>query len=338
MVGMDGEPESGLTVRLHGVGDLRAGTEPRPVPADGMSLVRVTAVGICGSDLHWFTHGGIGDAQLRRSVVPGHEFAGVVHGGPLDGRRVAVDPAVPCGRCPRCRDGFGNLCPTVAFCGHGELDGALRQWMTWPTELLHPLPDNLTEADGAMLEPLGVALHAFDLGHLRVGGAVAVVGCGPIGLLLVQLARVAGAGRVVAMDPLGHRTDAARRLGADETATAGAAGTLDGAEADVVFEVAGNDEAVHAAVTAARPGARVVLVGIPDEDSTTLPAGAARRKGLTFAMCRRMNHVYPRAIDLVRRGRVDVTSLVTHRFALPDATEAFRTAARRAGLKVLITP
>lgn len=325
-------------VRLHGVADLRTTREPAPRTGAGMSLMWVTAVGICGSDLHWFTHGGIGDARLHRPVVPGHEFAGVVTGGPLHGRRVAVDPAIPCGRCARCLDGHHNLCPTVRFAGHGELDGGLREWLAWPTDLLHPLPDGLSDADGAMLEPLGIAVHAFDLGHLRLGGSVAVVGCGPIGLLLVQLARVAGARRVVAMDPLAHRTDAARRLGADEVVTADAADRLDGADADVVFEVAGNDRAVHAAVAAARPGARVVLVGIPDEDTTTFPAGTARRKGLTFAMCRRMNHVYPRAIDLVRHGRVDVTSLVTHRFAMTDATEAFHTAARRAGIKVMILP
>jgi L-iditol 2-dehydrogenase len=330
---------SGMRVaRLYGPGDVRLATEDRPRPAAGSWLVEVTSVGLCGSDLHWFAEGGTGEVSLGSPVVPGHEFAGVVHGGALDGRRVAVDPAIPCGRCARCLEGFGNLCPTVRFSGHGELDGALREWMLWPAELLHPLPDALSDTDGAMLEPLGVALHAFDLGHLRLGGSVAVVGCGPIGLLLIQLARVAGAARVVAMDPLAHRTEAARRLGADETVTSGVAAGLDGAGADVVFEVAGNDAAVSAAVSAARPGGRVVLVGIPDEDQTTFPAGVARRKGLTFAMCRRMNHVYPRAIDLVQRGRVDVASLVTHRFPLTEAGEAFRAAVARAGLKVVVTP
>jgi L-iditol 2-dehydrogenase len=335
---MTNDDGTGIAVRLHGIGELRHTPEPRPVPGADMSLVRVTAVGICGSDLHWFTHGGIGDARLDRPIVPGHEFAGVVTGGPLDGRRVAVDPAIPCGRCARCLEGHGNLCPTVRFSGHGELDGALREWLTWPTGLLHPLPDDLTDTDGAMLEPLGIAIHAVDLGHLRLGASVAVVGCGPIGLLLVQLARVAGAARVVAMDPLEHRTAAARRFGADETATAAAAGTFDGVDADVVFEVAGNDEAVAAAVTAARPGGRVVHVGIPHEVETRVPAATARRKGLTLTMCRRMHDVYPRAIDLVHRGRIDVASLVTDRFPLVESAEAFRTAVRRAGLKVVVTP
>ncbi|MFC4041297.1 zinc-binding dehydrogenase [Dactylosporangium siamense] len=329
--------DQGLAMRLHGVGDLRCAAEPRPVPGDGMSLVRVTAVGICGSDLHWFSHGGIGDAQLRQPVVPGHEFAGVVEGGPLHGRRVAVDPAIPCTRCEHCRAGHGNLCPQVRFAGHGELDGALREWIAWPTELLHPLPDGLSDADGAMLEPLGVAIHAVGLGHLRLGGSVAVVGCGPIGLLLVQLARVAGATRVLAVDRLEHRVAAARRYGADQAMLDTGADVLDGADVDVAFEVAGNDDAVRTSVRAARPGGRVVLVGIPDEDQTTFPAGPARRKGLTLALSRRMHEVYPRAIDLVRSGRIDVGSLVTHRFTLLDSAEAFQTAAGRAGLKVLIT-
>ena len=139
------------------------------------------------------------------------------------------------------------------------------------------------------------------------------------------------------MDPLAHRAEAARRLGADETSTSGAPDTLDGVDADVVFEVAGNDEAVHAAVTATRPGGRVVLVRSRTR-TRPRPAGAARRKGLTFAMCRRMNNVYPRAIDLVQHGRVDVAALVTHRFPITESAEAFRTAVGRGGLKVVITP
>jgi L-iditol 2-dehydrogenase len=325
-----------LAARLHGAGDLRCAVEPVPAPAPGMSLVRVSAVGLCGSDLHWFAHGGIGDARLDRPLVPGHEFAGVIEGGPRHGQRVAVDPAMPCGHCARCAEGYGNLCPAVRFAGHGDVDGGLRELLAWPAARLHPLPDELSDADGAMLEPLGIALHAFDLGHLRLGGSVAVVGAGPIGLMLVQLARLAGAARVVAAEPLPHRAEAALRHGADRCVASG--DELDGADVDVAFEVAGNDDAVRGALTAVRPGGRVVLVGIPDEDRTTLPAGLARRKGLTLALSRRMNHVYPRAIDLVRRGRVDVSSLVTHRFALPDSAEAFRFAAARRGGKVLVEP
>src|SRR5699024_692762 len=118
---------------------------------------------------------------------------------------VAVDPAVPCLRCDLCRDGHPNLCRRIVFAGHGATDGGLRRFLTWPTERLVPLPSALSTADGAMLEPLGVAVHAADLGHVRLGASVAVLGCGPIGLLLIQVARAAGAARVLATDPLPHR-------------------------------------------------------------------------------------------------------------------------------------
>jgi L-iditol 2-dehydrogenase len=334
----DPSPRTAAAARLHGSGDIRLADEPVPVPDAGHRLVRVTAVGLCGSDLHWFTEGGIGDARLERPLVVGHESAGVIEGGPDHGRRVAIDPAIPCERCETCRSGRRNLCPTVRFAGHGSVDGALREFLTWPAALLHPVPDTVSDVDAALLEPLGVAVHAMDLGHLRIGARVAVIGCGPIGLLLVQLARSAGAGTVIATDPLEHRVAAARRYGADVVHRSGTAVAVHDVDADVVFEVAGNDTAVEAALTAARPGGRVVLVGIPDEDRTSFPASVARRKGLTLALSRRMNDVYPRALQLVEQGRVDVSSLVTHRFPLQRVADAFYTAVAREGLKVVVEP
>jgi L-iditol 2-dehydrogenase len=328
-------------VRLHGPHDLRVADEPAPTRSPGTTLVRVTAVGICGSDLHWYVEGGIGDARLDRPLVPGHEIAGVVADGPREGTRVAVDPALPCRRCPSCEAGHRNLCPSVAFAGHSGLDGGLREYMTWPDTALHPLPPGMSDADGAMLEPLGVAVHALDLAHLRFGMSVAVIGCGPIGLLLVQLARASGATYVLATDPLAHRRDAALRLGADAvygdivdtTDVVGAMG-----EADVAFEVAGTDEALRAALTVTRPGARVVLVGIPATDQTSFPASLARRKGLTLVLARRMGDVYPRAITAVERGIVDVASLITARYPLGQASDAFHHAETRAGIKTIVEP
>ncbi len=171
--------------RLHAAGDLRVGEEPAPEAGAGMSLVRVTAVGICGSDLHWWDEGAIGDATLAHPLVLGHEGAGVIAEGPRRGERVAIDPAIACGTCRACRDGYANLCYRIRFAGHGDTDGMMREFMTWPAELLHPLPDGVSDADGALLEPLGVAIHSVDLGHLPFGGTASVVGCGPIGLLLI---------------------------------------------------------------------------------------------------------------------------------------------------------
>src|SRR6185436_9397610 len=200
--------------RLHATGDLRLHTEPDPTPGPGEILLRVTAVGVCGSDLHWFTEAGIGDARLNRPLVLGHEFAGVIESGERRGQRVAVDPAVPCEQCEFCREGNPNLCSALHFAGHDVDDGALREYLAWPARCLHPLPDSLSDSDGALLEPLGVAIHAVDLSHLKPGMAVGVFGCGPIGLLILQLARVAGATQLIATDKLPQRLEAARAFGA----------------------------------------------------------------------------------------------------------------------------
>jgi L-iditol 2-dehydrogenase len=234
--------------RLHGTRDVRVSDEAMPEPQDGESLVRVEAVGICGSDLHWFEEGAIGDARLAQPLVVGHEFAGVVEGGPLAGRRVAVDPAIPCLRCALCLEGHQNLCTEVRFAGHGVHDGGLRQYLAWPTHRLHPLPDSLDGVAGALLEPLGVAIHSFDLGHVGVGDRVGVVGCGPIGLLIAQVCAAAGATVALAVDPLEHRRAAVEAEAAIEPGDA-----WEGPEVDVVFEAAGTDEAVDLALHAARP-------------------------------------------------------------------------------------
>ncbi|MGO9783006.1 MAG: zinc-dependent alcohol dehydrogenase [Streptosporangiaceae bacterium] len=354
------DPRTMQVARLHGVGDIRIDDEAVPEPGPGEQLVRVTAVGICGSDLHWWDQGGIGDAQLTRPLVLGHEGAGVIADGPRRGERVAIDPAIPCGVCHPCRDGYRNLCPRIRFAGHGGTDGAMREFLSWPAGLLHPLPEELSDADGAVLEPLGVALHSYDLGHLRLGGTAAVIGCGPIGLLLIQLLGAAGAQSVIAADPLPHRREAAAKSGADRVADPGqlagpgrddgpgnGSGVLNepagvrelaGDGVDVAFEVAGTSDAVRLAMDVTRPGGRVVLAGIPDDDLTTFRASVARRKGLTIAMVRRMNEVYPRAIGMAARGQVDLGPVVTHHFPLTDVAGAFGVAARRAGLKVIVEP
>ena len=186
-----------LAARLHGVGDLRVAAEPAPGdPRPGTSLLAVTSVGICGSDLHWFSDGGIGENRIEHPVVPGHEFAAMALTGPYAGQRVAVDPAIPCQSCEMCRIGYHNLCPTVQFAGHGAIDGALQERIVWPDHLLHPLPDGLSDDAGALLEPLGVAIHAVGVSHLPVGADILVVGAGPIGVLAAQVARVSGARRV----------------------------------------------------------------------------------------------------------------------------------------------
>jgi L-iditol 2-dehydrogenase len=178
---------------------------------------------------------------------------------------------------------------------------------------------------------------------VHLGAPVVVVGAGPIGLLLVQLLQVSGAGPVTVFEPLPHRRAAAAALGAAvadpaQAADPGALRAMVGEGAAVAFEIAGSSEAVQLAMAATWAGGRVVLGGIPDDDTTTFRAAVARRKGLTIAMVRRMNEVYPRAIALAASKKVDLTALVTDRYPLEDAAAAFSHAARRTGLKVIIEP
>jgi L-iditol 2-dehydrogenase len=194
-----------------------------------------------------------------------------------------------------------------------------------------------------MLEPLGVAIHAVDLAHLKAGMTVGVFGCGAIGLLIVQLARLSGAASVIATDVLPHRVEAAKAYGAhhailaeDRRGVEMIRAATHGRGVDVAFEAAGAQEAFEACIAAVIPGGKVILAGIPSDDKTWFPASVARRKGLTLKLVRRMKHTYPRAIRLVESGQVDVRTLVTHRFPLEQAAEAFRTAERRKGLKVIV--
>lgn len=323
---------------IHAPGDIRVGEMPDAMAGPGESLVRITSVGLCGSDLHWFAEGAIGDAVLTQPLVLGHEIAGVVESGPLAGRTVGLDPAQPCGACRECDGGLEHLCTRMVFAGHGNTDGGLRELVAWPNRRIHLLPDGYDAACGTLLEPLGVAVHSTDLAHLRHGWKVAVVGCGPIGLMLVQLAVMSGC-QVVAVEPLAHRRAAAVRAGAtiavaptDVTSTSEAANAC-----DVAFEVSGGDDGLGRAALLVRPGARIVLVGIPDEDSTTFQASLLRRKGLTLACVRRMtDSAYTRAISLGAREALDLPWLVSHRYPLADAAKAFETAARRDGLKVVV--
>jgi L-iditol 2-dehydrogenase len=331
-------------LRLHGAADLRLADEPEPVPGDGEALVRVTAVGICGSDLHWYDESAIGGVALSRPLVLGHEAAGVILEGPRAGQRVAIDPQLPCGTCETCLAGLGHLCQGVRFLGHSVTDGALREMLAWPLDALVPLPDTIDDDAGAMLEPLGVALHALRLARVRPGDSVAVLGCGPIGILLIELARRAGATRIVATDRLAHRVAAAREAGAIAALVDGGSerealrAATGGRGVDAAIEIAGDDDAIDTAIALARPAATVVVAGINTVEQSTIEAAIARRKGLDLRFARRMGRTYPAAIALVESGLIDINTIVTHRFPLADFDTAFRAAARRDGLKVVIRP
>ena len=290
-------------------------------------LLRVTATGICGSDLHSYQDGRIGDTVLKGPLILGHEFAGIVeavgtnemegNGRPLRrGSRVAVDPAQPCHRCDLCEQGHPNLCRRMHFCGLFPDSGSLCEFMHVPARGCFPVPDTIDDEAAALLEPLGIALHAVNLAKVRTGDRVAILGAGPIGLLLIQTVKLAGASKIFVSEPHAWRRALAVKFGAIPLQK--------NTEVNVAVEAAWGGDAIDQAVELVRPGGRVVLVGIPSEDRCAFRHSTARRKGLTVVFSRRMKHTYPRAIQLVEQGRVDVRSFVTHRFPLEDAAEAFR--------------
>ncbi|WP_249018696.1 zinc-binding dehydrogenase [Conexibacter sp. S30A1] len=320
-------------LRLHAPGDLRLHEEPVPKCRKGEVLLRVRAVGLCGSDRHWFVEGTTGGVEFTRPIVLGHEILATIESGPNAGQRVAVEPAVPCGNCVVCARGDLHLCPFGAFAGYEGTDGGLRTFMTWPAALCEPVPSTLSDDDAVLLEPLGVALHALDLGHVSWESFTGVVGCGPIGLLLVELLVRAGAARVAVADPLPHRLDAALALHPHVVPLA----EVPESELDVVFEVAGSDDALNTALVGVRPGGRIVLIGIPSDDRTGFRASLARRKGVTIALSRRMRaDALARAARLAGTGSLRLGHLVSERYALEDAADAFTSLAAYRGIKIIV--
>lgn len=324
-------------------GTMRMEQRPRPEPAAGEVLVRVHRVGICGSDVHYYTHGRIGPFVVEKPLVLGHEMAGVIEavgaGVPAKriGQRVAVEPGVPDRTCEFCRSGRYNLCPNVQFMATPPVDGAFAQYIVTPSDFAFDLPDNVTLDQGALMEPLSVAVYAMHRSGIKAGENVVVLGAGPIGLLTIQVARAAGAGRITVVDLDANRLALARTLGATDSIDASQADPAaefsertKGRGADIVFEAAGNAKTAALAVHFARRGGRIVMIGLPPEDNFPYPLVSAMAKEIDIFTVFRYANVYPSSIALVAAGRVDTRALVTHHFPLERAEEALQLSDRRA--------
>ncbi len=299
-------------------------------------LIRVKVVGICGTDRHYYRGENPGYATMAYPLIMGHEFAGQVEAaGPQvtafrPGDRVALDPAIACRACEACLTGHPHVCPNVRFVGSPGVTGAMQELLVHPARLAFKLPEALSYAQGAVLEPLGVGLHAVNLGRIRIGDRVAVLGCGPIGLYIVQLARLAGAQDVLATDILDHRLRLAEKCGATlalnparEDPVRAILAATQGRGVDVAFEVAGAQETPEQAAEVCTGCGTVVGVGICSEDRMPFRSTPARRKGLTIKISRRMPHLYPRLMALSSRRMVDQGVLITHAFPLERGAEAF---------------
>ncbi len=322
--------------RLYGIRDMRMEELPQPTPGPGEVLLKVAAVGTCGSDVHYYVEGRIGDQVVEEPITMGHEFSAWVAelGEGVEnleiGQLVAVEPAIPCGECESCQHGHPNLCPDVRFCGTPPIDGVFAEYTVMPAENCFPLPEGFTPAEGAMLEPLGIAIHAVDLSHIKAGQTIAVLGAGPVGLLTAAVAKAAGAAEIYVTEPQAHRRQFAidyldaEALNPDDVDIVTEIKHLtNGRGVDIAFEAAGAPETPDQAAHVVRPGGKVIVIGIPSDDTMTMTASTVRRKGLTIKLVRRMKHTYPRAIRLVQTGMVDVKALVTHELPLDRINEAF---------------
>jgi len=317
----------------------------RPSPGPGEALVRVHQAGICGSDMHLYRHGRIGAIVLDEPLVMGHECMGHVEAvGPgvddsLVGARVAVEPAIPCGRCRWCTGGLYNVCPGLPFLGLPGRPGGFQEYLGHPAHLLEVLPDGVSDEAGVVLEPLAIAMHAVNLSKVRPGQRVAILGTGVMGTCVLMVLGLYRGLHVVCADLRPDRLARAEAMGAAQTVPVRAAEpdaapaerlreALGGHGADIVFECAGAHQTIWNACEIAAPGGHVMFIGSSEDDRVIYSSGTARRCGLTLRAVRRSLNTLRPCLDLCAEGMMDPGALVTHTFAARDAAGAFEAVER----------
>lgn len=326
--------------KLYGKEDIRVVNETVPEQDEGTCLVEMTSVGICGSDVHYYDDGGIGDEMPSCPHALGHEPAARIltenHSFPhlKAGMPVYVEPGSHCGKCEFCIRGDINLCQSIVFLGAYPVEGAFRDVLRYPAELLIPLPDGFTDDQGAMLEPLAIAVHCVDLADLRVGDRVAVLGCGCVGLSVLLVLRAMGYKDVLVYDPVEFRMQRAVELGGTPLAD-----LESDQDAQVVFEATDRSSGPRTAVDIAKPGGTLVLIGIPEGPNYQFDAHIARRKGLTLKVIRRSRNTTERALEMIHAGALKPEEIISHHYNIDDVSKAFVDAsARIPGLtKAMIT-
>jgi L-idonate 5-dehydrogenase len=339
------------TITAHAAKDLRIEEQPSPEPGQGQVLVCMEMGGICGSDLHYYNHGGFGTVRLKEPMILGHEVAGriVALGDGVrnltEGQLVAISPSRPCGTCCFCREGAQNHCLDMRFYGSAmpfpHIQGAFRELLVADATQCVPA-DGLTPSEAAMAEPLSVVLHAARQAGDLMGKRVLVTGCGPIGLLAVMVARMSGAVEIVATDVTAFTLAMAGEIGADQTINVAddpdglARFTANKGHFDLHFECSGVAAAVGAAVPALRPKGLIVQLGLGGD--MTLPVQAITAKELTLKGSFRFHPEFRLAVEMMQARRLDAASLVTHVLPMTDARQAFELASdRKSAIKVQLS-
>ena len=340
--GHSGQPNGTMMAAvLYAPRDLRIEQRPVPSPSPGEVLVRILSVGVCGSDVHYYEHGRIGDFVVRSPLVLGHESSGqiVAVGKGVSsarvGQRVAIEPGEPCRRCDQCRAGRYNLCPNIRFHGTPPVDGTLSEFVTVQSDLAYTVPDEIGDNAAALLEPLSVGIWANRKAGVQVGTSVLIAGAGPIGLVTTKVAHAVGATRIVVTDVNPIRLSAALKSGATVIAVAGSddvAGEFDG-----FIDCSGSSAAIAAGVRLVRPGGSVVLVGM-GADELRLPLGVVQQRELVVTGTFRYANTWPTAIALVASGRVSLDDLVTGEFDLADVAQALTAGRDPQSVKAVVQP
>ncbi len=299
-------------------------------------LVRMKAVGVCGSDIHYYREGRIGSQVVQFPFVIGHEAAGTIEriGARVTnvhaGQRVAIDPSVSCGTCDQCRAGREHTCRTLLFLGcPGQLEGSLCEQIVLPARCCYPLPDTMTFEQAAFSEPLSIAVYAVERSDVRLHDTVAILGVGPIGMSVFHVLRATTDVTVYVTDKIDYRLEAARRLhpqwtgNPDHLDVVASIAAHEPLQLDIVFECSGDEAAIRQGIDLLKPGGKLVIVGIPEIDEIAVPIHELRRKEITILNIRRQVHCTQKAIDLLASGKVRLDTLITHRFPLEETGKAF---------------
>jgi len=339
-----------LSAVLYGINDLRLEQAPLPDdPRHNEVILESQTVGICGSDVHFLTEGRIGPFVMKDPLILGHESsATVVKVGPgvkhlKAGDRVAVEPQIPCRICDSCKHGYYNACPDTKFFATPPYGGSLTRLYKHAADFCFKLPEHVSYEEASLMEPLAVAVHACRRAGVKTGDAVLVVGAGPIGMSAVLVARAFGASKILVTDINGKRVVAAKKLGADfafvlksdsdAESNADEIVALMGGPPDVTLECTGAGTSL--AIYATKTSGNVCLVGM-GSGPVSVPLTYAITKELVITTSLRYANCYPLALSLIADGKVDPRPMITHRFNLEDALEAFETVKRGDGVKVMI--
>ena len=331
---------------LYAPHDIRIEERPVPKPGPREVLIEIKAVGVCGSDVHYYEHGRIGTYVVRQPLILGHESSGVIvdigEGVSREriGQRVAIEPGVPDGVCRQCRTGHYNLCPNVRFFGTPPIDGAFTNYVTILSDFAYALPDQMSDEEGALIEPLSVGLWACRKAKLQGGDHVLITGAGPVGILAMKVALALGVTEITMTDISPQRLEVARKLGATRTVNVAQQSLADaGVEADVLIECSGNQRALKDGIHALQPAATAVAVGMGPGEEASIPLSFIQNREIILTGTFRYANTYADAIALVASGHIDLKPIITGHYTLAEAEQALQaTKNDPANIKSVVVP